>query len=147
MQEWTGLEICSVPEGKGVFSTVEFKKNYAIYNYGGIFLSEEYAKAFLLPYEEKCNYLLELHERYKRKWVKFYLNHDASTETFGKYINHSKVHPNLTFKIFITKDSTLDVIFFANKKISKGTELLWNYDKQFSGVKDCVNSCVLCRKR
>ena len=66
----------------------------------GIFLSEEYTKAFLLPYEEKCNYILELSERYKQKWVKFYLNH----ETFGKYINHSKVYPNLTFKIFITKD-------------------------------------------
>ena len=31
-----------------MFSTVEFKKNYAICNYGGIFLSEEYTKAFLL---------------------------------------------------------------------------------------------------
>ena len=124
MQEWTGLEICRVPEEKGVFSTVEFKKNYAICNYGGIFLSEKYAKAFLLPSEEKCNYLLELHERYKWKWVQFYLNHDASTETFGKYINHSKVHSNLTFKIFITKDSTLDVIFFAKKKDFKRNRTL-----------------------
>ena len=48
-----------------MFSTVESKKNYAICNYGDIFLNEEYTKAFLLPYEEK--YLLELHERYKWK--------------------------------------------------------------------------------
>ena len=56
--------------------------------------------------------------------LKFYLNHDASTETFGKYINHSKVHPNLTFKIFIMKDSTLDVIFFAKKKDFKRNRTL-----------------------
>ena len=99
-----------------MFSTVEFKKNYAICNYGGIFLSEEYTKAFLLPYEEKCNYLLELHERYKWKWVKFYLNHDASTETFGKYINHLKVHPNLTFKIFVTKIQHWMLYFLQKKK-------------------------------
>ena len=107
-----------------MFRTVEFKKNYAICNYGGMFLSEEYTKAFLLPYEEKCNYLLELHERYKWKWVKFYLNYDASTETFGKYINHSKVHPNLTFKDFHYKRFNTGCYIFCKKKDFKRNRTL-----------------------
>ena len=139
-QAWTGLEIRKVEEGNGVFACVDFKKNDVICNYGGKFLHEKYVKKYLLPFEEKCDYLLELDDN-------CYLNHDSSTSTFGKYINHSKLHPNLNAKIYSTKDSKLDVIFRAKKKIAKGSQLLWNYGKQFSGVKDCVKSCHLCQKK
>ena len=56
--------------------------------------------------------------------------HLANTLTIQRYI------PILTFKIFIMKDSTLDVIFFAKKKkISKGTELLWKLWQTILGGK------------
>lgn len=147
-QEWKGLEIRSVAEGKGVFATVTFQKNDVICNYGGKFLTEEYAKTFLLPYEEKCNYLVEMRENFQGNWVNFYLNHDSCSTKFffGKYINHSKLHPNLTFKIYVTKDIKLDFLFFAKMRILKGTELVWNYGSNFSGVNSCVNSCKKCKK-
>lgn len=145
-QDWTGLEVLKCAEGKGVFATVDLKKNDVICNYGGHFLNEDYTKKYLLPYEEKCNYLLEMFQKYKGHFQKFYLNHDFSTETFGKYVNHSKLHPNLEFKIYVTEDEKLDVIFIAKKNIAKGSEVLWNYGKSFNGVNDCVKSCSLCKK-
>lgn len=146
-QDWKGLEIRAVKEGKGVFACDNFKKNEVVCNYGGKFLDEQYAKKYLLPFEEKCNYLLEFNEQIDGCRTKFYLNHDASTQSFGKYINHSKLHPNLDIKIYSTKDKKLDVIFRTTKKISKGTQLVWNYGKNFSGVKDCVDTCLICQKR
>ena len=146
-QDWTGLEIRKVEEGKGVFARIDFKKNQVICNYGGKFLDEKYVKKYLLPFEEKCNYLLEFNEQIDGRFTKLYLNHDSSTETFGKYINHSKLHPNLDIKIYATKDQKLDVIFRAKKKIAKGTELLWNYGRDFSGVNDCVKSCSVCQRK
>lgn len=87
-----------------------------------------------------------MREKHRGNWVKLYLNHDDSTHSMGKYINHSKLHPNLTYKIYATKDLKLDVIFFAKSKIVKGSELLWNYGNQFSGVNDCVQSCKKCQQ-
>lgn len=145
-QSWKGLEIRKVAEGKGVFTSVTFTKQQVVCNYGGKFVPEGYVKLYLLPDEEKCNYLLEMRQKYRGNWDTFYLNHDNSTNNFGKYINHSKIHPNLSFKIYITKDMKLDVLFFAKSTIAKGTELVWNYGNNFSGVKDCVESCVKCKK-
>ena len=144
-QSWPGLEIRNCAEGRGVFAIKEFKKNSPVCNYGGVFLQEEYVKDNLIEDDEKNSYLLELRENYYDVWATLYLNHDKSTHTFGKYINHSKLHPNLTYKIYITKDDKPDVIFFANAKIDRGSELLWNYGNNFSGVKDCVKSCQKCK--
>lgn len=146
-QSWTGAEIRSVAEGKGIFSTKEFEKNEVVCNYGGKFLSEEYATQHLLPFEEKCNYLIEIQENVNGKLVKFFLNHDESTESIGKYLNHSKLHANLRIRIFATKDNKLDVLFLAKKKICSDVQLLWDYGKSFMGVEDCVKSCQICRKK
>lgn len=146
-QSWPGLQIRDVVEGRGVFAIQEFEKHQAICNYGGVLLNEDYVKKTLLPYEDKCNYLVEMREKKFNKWVTLYLNHDDSTYSMGKYINHSKLHPNLTYKIYVTKDRKLDLIFFAKSKIVKGSQLLWNYGNQFSGVEDCVQSCQKCKNK
>lgn len=145
-QSWPGLQIRDVVEGKGVFSTQEFRKGDIICNYGGNFLEEDYVKKYLIPFEEKCTYLLEMHEKFRESWGKFYLNHNDYTKTIGKFINHSKIHDNLKYKIYVRKDGQLDVLFFAKSKIVPNTELLWNYGKTYSGVEDCVDSCKKCKK-
>ena len=146
-QTWRGLEIRNVSEGKGCFSTKELKKDSKICNYGGYFLNEDHAREKLIPFEEKCDYLLEFCVTEKGQRIHFYLNHDESTETFGKFINHSKLHPNLTTRIYATKDNQLDVLFIAKKKIPKDSELLWDYGNQYTGVENCVKSCKLCHSK
>ena len=143
-QDWKGLQIKAVEEGRGVFACKDFKKNEPICNYGGIFMNHDCAKKNFLPYDEKCDYLLEINQKFEGEYTKFYLNHDNSTETFGKYLNHSKIHPNLSFKIYSTKNNKLDVIFIAKKKILAGSQLLWDYGKSYSGVNACVKSCSKC---
>lgn len=114
-------------------------------NYGGMFLPEDYVEKHLYPDKELCNYLVELRVKNMNSLVTVYLNHDDSTHSFGKYINHSKIHPNLGYKIYATSDAKVDIIFFAKKPIYKGNEILYNYGDNFSGVKDCVQSCYQCK--
>ena len=69
----------------------------------------------LIPYEEKCNYLLEI----QITESKFYLNHiyaEMHNTSYGKYLNHSSKHPNLYLEIFEIDDK-LDVIFLPNIKL------------------------------
>ena len=123
------------------------KKDTAVCNYGGHFVKQEFAEEYLLPYEEKCDYLLELEENFKGEWKKFYLNHDEkSCETVGKYLNHSKKHPNLTMRVYADKDK-VEVIFFTLRKIYVNEQLVWNYGPQYNGVWDCVDTCRRCRSR
>ena len=63
-QSWQGLHIKSgIKEGKGVFSNAFLRKNTALYNYGGVKVSNSFAEKHLLPFDEKCDYLVELHEK------------------------------------------------------------------------------------
>ena len=61
---WSGIEIKSgLKEGRGVFANALIKKNLPLCNYGGVQLSRTYAEKYLLPDEDKCNYLVELLEK------------------------------------------------------------------------------------
>ena len=82
---------------------------------GGEFLESSYVEEHLIPYEEKCNYLLEI----PITESKFYLNHihaEMHHTSCGKYINHSSKYPNLCLKIFEIDDK-LDVMFLLNIKL------------------------------
>ncbi len=145
-QEWDSIvTVTGLPEGKGVFAKNEIRKNTVVCNYGGSFRSESYANKWLLPFDDKCFYLLELHEKYKEKWHHFYLNHDeASKESFGKYLNHSRLHPNLKDKLLVTQSNELDVIFYAIRNIKVNEQLVWDYGKEFTGIKECISGCKRC---
>ena len=146
-QLWPKVELRRVKEGLGVFSTEDIGKNEPVCNYGGDFLTAEYAETFLLKYENLCDYLLQLRPIVPNG-PSFYLNHFRESKTskpiYGKYLNHSRVHPNLYLKQY-SLNSKLDVIFYAKNRILKGTELVWNYGKKYQGVDKCVNSCKKCR--
>lgn len=145
-QDWDGLIIREVDEGRGVFVEKEIRKGTVVCNYGGDFLTKEYAEINLLKHPKKCDYLVELKEISHGERKTFYLNHNNNTRfSFGKLLNHSKLHPNLSIKIFETVQNTLDVIFVARRKILQGEQLLWNYGKAFTGVDDCVSDCSRCK--
>jgi histone-lysine N-methyltransferase SETD8 len=50
---------------------------------------------------------------------------------YGRYINHSSVNPNMTWKV-AQGDAAPFVYFSANKNIERGEELMFNY---FQGTK------------
>ena len=63
-QSWQGQYIKSgIKEGKGVFSNAFIRKNTALCNYGGVQVSNSFAKKHLLPFDEKWDYLVELYEK------------------------------------------------------------------------------------
>lgn len=148
LQTWEDVQVKSgLKEGRGVVANKVIEKGTAVCNYGGHFLEREYAEKYLLPFEEKCEYLLEMKENFRGKYKFFYLNHDDhSKETFGKYLNHSKKHPNVAIRIY-ADDKKLDVIFVTSRKVKVNEQLVWNYGTQYKGVGECVESCEKCRSR
>lgn len=147
-QNWSGLEVKDgLKEGRGVFSKKVFKKNEVICNYGGTFLNRAYVEKNVLPFDDKCKFLLEIKDLFKGKREFFYLNHDDnSCATFGKLFNHSQIHPNLNLRVFVTKETKLEVIFCAKCTIKCGDELVWDYGNSYEGLRVCVESCRKCRK-
>lgn len=136
-----------LPEGKGVFATEDMPKGTIVCNYGGKFHSHKYCEKNLLPFEQKCDYLIELRENMKGKWALVYLNHDSTTDSFGKFLNHSQKHPNLKTKIFALGEcAKLDILFITKRTIKKNEELVWDYGPKYTGVGKCVSSCRICKK-
>ena len=147
-QTWMKIKIVEgLPEGKGVFAISDIPRGTYVCNYGGSFLSIKYCEKNLLPFEEKCNYLVEMKENINGKWEKVFLNHDEKTvETFGKLLNHSRIHPNVKCKVFaIEEEQLIDILFITLRDVKKGEQLVWDYGPNFSGVDRCVQSCSRCK--
>ena len=144
-QNWKNIVLrTGLKEGNGVIATNVIQKGTVVCNYGGHFMPYKYVKKHLLPYENMCDYLLEIKENFRGKYRLFYLNHDEkSSETFGKYLNHSKKHPNVAMKIY-ADGKKLEVIFVTLREITKNEQLVWDYGNSYGGVADCVENCTRC---
>ena len=112
-------------------------------------VTESYAEKHMLPYEEQCNYLVELREKTcDGASVKVFVNFDPGKEkTFGQLLNHSSVHANVEPKIYLSESNKLDILFRAKRKIKEDEEIVWDYGSNFSGVNNCVSSCIKCLKK
>lgn len=67
--------------------------------------------------------------------------------SFGRFINHSKKHPNIKPVTHKENGKVKTVLFIAIIDIKAGEELLFNYgDMYHEGVFDCVEGCEKCRK-
>ena len=74
-QDWSGLQIRSgIMEGNGVFAQKHFVKNTPLCNYGGVQVIRNYAKKYLLPFEDKCDYAIEICETRNDGIKHIYLN-------------------------------------------------------------------------
>ena len=148
VQNWEGIKVkTGLKEGKGVVAEKVIEKYTPVCNYGGHFIQQEYAEKYLLPFEEKCEFLVEMNENYKGQQKKFYINHDEnSSETFGKYLNHSKNHHNVAMRIYVDGDR-LEIIFCTTRKVNIGEQLVWNYGPKYKGVEECVEHCQVGKCR
>ena len=146
-QDWCGIEIKSgLKEGRGVFAKKFIKKNAPLCNYGGVQVSQSYAEKYLLPADEKCNYLVEVLETTSYGMELFYINCDSkSDKTYGQLLNHSSLHPNAMPRTYATAKGKLDIIFCAQCDIKSGEEILWDYGKNYNGVEPRVESCMKCK--
>lgn len=146
-QSWPFIEVRgNLKEGKGLFAKQDILPFTVLCNYGGKVVTQAEANLELLPDPQKCCYLLEFNEiRQKSQPENLYLNHDDKTSfTFGKFINHSSIHPNSKFKVVIRWTGFPDILFVALRQISQGEEVTWDYGKHFSGLEPCVSSCKFC---
>ena len=115
-------------------------------NYGRVQVLQSYAEKYLLPDDEKCNYLVELLERTSCGMELFYINCDSkSYKTYRQLINHSSLHPNATPRTYATAKDKLEIIFCSQHNIKSGKEILWDYEKNYNGVEPCVKSCMKCK--
>jgi hypothetical protein len=141
-QDWDMLEIREgLPEGRGVFlKRGNVQRGIVLCNYGGHLLT--YKKGMeMYDNPDFGNYLLQ----FKFEEKKFFLVHTVgSPDTFGKLINHSQIHPNVTPKVFKNKEGEPEVMFLALKQIAHGEELVYNYGDKFVGVQECITSCKQC---
>lgn len=146
-QDWCGIEIRSgLKEGRGVFAKKAIKKNTPLCNYGGVQVSRSYAEKYLLPDDDKCNYLVELLETTSHGMELFYINCDSKKDkTYGQLINHSSLHPNATPRTFAIAKGKLEIIFCSQRDIKSGEEIVWDYGKSYNGVEPCVDSCIKCK--
>ena len=127
-------------EGNGVFATTP------LCNYGGVQVTTKYAEKYLLPFEDKCDYVVELRETTNDGLKNIYLNcHPTECKTFGQLLNHSSLHPNAVTKIYTTGEKKLDIIFIAKHDIRVDEEIVWDYGKNYTGVNPCVTSCFKCK--
>ena len=147
LQNWPWIEVVNdLPEGKGVIAKEIIRKNRVICNYGGDLISECNARLHLLSYPKMWDYLFEFPVIRNGEEITMYRNHDSkSSFTFGKYLNHSKKHPNLLCRVLVTSSGEPDILFVSRVTIKKGQQLLWDYGDNYQGVKDCVASCSKCK--
>ncbi len=105
-------------EGIWVYSKKIVVKGSVVCNYGGYVISNEDAEKAMNQY---CisKFLLEV----KSGWKTIYLNHTDKSFSFGKYLNHSQLYPNLKHEIVISASGNVDVLFY--KKILK-LALIWH---------------------
>ena len=115
-QDWSGLQIRSrLMEGNGIFAQEHFVKNTPMCNYGGIQVTRNYAERYLLPFEDKCDYVLKLCETTDDGIKHFYLNcYPTGSKTFGQLLNHSALHPNAITKIYTTGKNKLELYSLQN---------------------------------
>ena len=103
-----------------------------MYNYGGVQVTRNYAEKHLLPFENKCDYVLKLCETTQNGIKHFYPNcHPTESKTYGQLLNHSSLHPNAITKIYTIEKNKLDVIFFAKHDIRVDEEIVWDYGEKY----------------
>lgn len=133
-----------LPEGKGLFAKTEIPLYTFVCNYGGKLMTKKEGFSYLDRDGDFC-YLYEFSFEKAGKKQTFFLNHTPSSFSFGKFINHSRLHFNVLPKVFFRSDGKPEIMFISSGCIAAGDEILFDYGRLYKGVQKCVTSCQKCK--
>ena len=147
-QKWPGLMM--VPDlpgrGRGVIATHEFKKGDVVCDYKGALLSGKQGR---LLYHSQPENTMGYMMFFKHEGKSYCIDATKEDDSYGRLINHSRPHPNIvgvqgTFGGFVR------VLFFCNRDIKPGEELLYDYGKMrdsagLEWLKSCPG-CFICQR-
>ena len=140
-QNWEFLELCyNLPEGRGVFAAKDFKKGDFLCNYGGQPYLQNYPE-LVEAFQADNKYIAEILFMGTKL---FFIHKDGVPQTWGKFINHSSLHPNVRPRILLGKSKKPEIIFVAKTNIAKGHQLAYTYGTQFGELNPCVSTCMIC---
>ena len=118
-------------EGSSIYTTKPIPAGQFVCSYGGEVLEKVDGK--LLVANDNSDYLIEFKVRDKT----FFYNNPTCIG-YGGYLNHSKKHPNVYPKLYLTMNGKPEIMFIAKRKVPAGIELVWDYGHAFKGVSQCV---------
>ena len=124
-------------EGSGIFTTKAIPTGQIVCNYGGELLSK--VEGLKLEEIDLSDYLIEL----KIRDETFFYNNPTCIG-YGGYLNHSKRHPNIYPKLYLTMNGRPEIMFIMKHKMPAGIQLVWDYGHAYKGVEQCVASCTKC---
>ena len=120
-------------KGRGVIASRNFVKGEFIVEYAGDLVDETTAKQLEEIYSMDCTKGCYMYY-FKHKGKKFCVDATKESGRYGRLLNHSRVAPNCTTKIFMLGDIPR-LILVAKCDISRGDELLFDYGDR---RKDCL---------
>ncbi|RCN49524.1 SET domain protein [Ancylostoma caninum] len=128
--------------GRGVFAKVPLPRDSVVCDYSGPVVDVDKWERWRIdmPEEERIlveRYIVEFSGHFRNQvYNRAVLGHDAiynGTVVLGRLLNHSDVHPNLTYTVHRRGHEILEecVIFKTTRDIEAGEQLLWNYGKDY----------------
>lgn len=133
--------------GFGLRATRDIPKGVVVVSYGG----EIRIGGTIQSHQYK--YLLEYRFGTGQNNVVWFNHPEAddeeSTEYFsiGKFINHSRLHPNLKGILCLDQFHEFHLIFETLEPIVKNQELSYTYGYLFPHLNSCLQSCLKCIKK
>lgn len=128
-QDWPGLVINEMGDrGKGVVTLKTFQQGDTMMDYGGLHLSGPEAEVYIDTAEKT---LLDTSYQFLFKYDGIQHVVDAMDvkeygNKVGRYVNHSRRHPNLIPKVKVLDGNVL-LLLVASRDIMVNEELLFNY--------------------
>ena len=100
-QDWEGLTVVDGLEarGRGVVATKEFKVTEVVCDYGGELRNYRDGK---LVYENSAENQMGFMFLFTFKGHKYWRDATTETEGFGRLINHSKCHANVSIAVLVS---------------------------------------------
>uniref|UniRef100_A0A1I7UMM1 [histone H4]-lysine(20) N-methyltransferase n=1 Tax=Caenorhabditis tropicalis TaxID=1561998 RepID=A0A1I7UMM1_9PELO len=121
-------------KGRGIRTTTNFSKGEFVIEYRGDMM--EYSKARIIEseysYDEQIGSYMYFFEHKGKKWC---IDATKESEWKGRLINHSVLKPNLKTRV-VDIDGNHHLMFFANREIAQGEELLYDYGDRSSLTKE-----------
>ena len=133
-----------LPEGKGVQARVEIPRGRFVCNYGGDLLSRKEGISYMDRDGDFC-FLYEFSYDQNGKNVIAFFNHNSTTFSVGKFINHSRPHFNVIPRVFFRSSGKPEIMFISTCLIEAGDQILFDYGRLYPGVKSCVSNCKKCK--